>query len=224
METRNPPNCKNTRITLTTLLGCLSCIGVIKECYQIGFIDEKRFFFSNLFSICLHSRHFYHKPYNQGTQGKCVRSKKQHISPDLYAFWKKIHEGSISTTLCSNCKHFLNFTCHAHKRIATEVTKIQPKPFYRGTLKKVLLPGPGHYKVPVENWSPFLYYSQTTQIPLYRSVVWSPDHTLSQGETVWWTQYLLGWFTLFVTVSPSNIQNILRKTRSRKVRYFNGDE
>ena len=25
-------------------------------------------------------------------------------------------EGSFSTTCCSNCKHFLNFTCHTHKR------------------------------------------------------------------------------------------------------------
>jgi len=32
-------------------------------------------------------------------------------------------EGSFSTTHCSNCKHFLNFTCQTHKRNATEVTK-----------------------------------------------------------------------------------------------------
>ena len=29
-------HCKNTWVTLTTFLGCLSCINVIKECYQIG--------------------------------------------------------------------------------------------------------------------------------------------------------------------------------------------
>ena len=29
--------------------------------------------------------------------------------------------------LCSNCKHFLNFTCHSHKRNATEVTKTLQK-------------------------------------------------------------------------------------------------
>ena len=137
---------------------------------------------SSLFSICLHSGHFYHKPCNQGTQGRCVRSKKQHTSPDLYAF---IHEGSISTTLCSNCKHFLNFACHAHKRIATEVVKIQPKkpkPFYRGTLKKVFLPGPGHYL-----WRTDPHFCTTPKLHRSpsRSVVWSPDHTLSQGETVW---------------------------------------
>ena len=119
-----PSKLQNTRVTLTTLLGCLSCISVTKECYQIGFIETSlkstsSVTLDNLFSICLHSGHFYHKPCNQGTQGRCV----QHTSPDLCAFWKKTHEGSISTTLCSNCKHFLNFTCHAHKRIATEVVK-----------------------------------------------------------------------------------------------------
>ena len=40
-------------------------------------------------------------------------------------------EGSISSILCSNCKYSLNFTCHAHKRNATEVTKFDVvKPFY----------------------------------------------------------------------------------------------
>ena len=29
-------HCKNTWVTLTTFLGCLSCINVTKECYQIG--------------------------------------------------------------------------------------------------------------------------------------------------------------------------------------------
>ena len=31
--------------------------------------------------------------------------------------------------LGSNCKHSLNFTCHAYKRNATEVTKILVKTF-----------------------------------------------------------------------------------------------
>ena len=32
---------KNTWVTLTTFLGCLSCISVTKECYQIDFLNWK---------------------------------------------------------------------------------------------------------------------------------------------------------------------------------------
>ena len=43
---------KNTWVTLTTFLGCRSCISVTKECYQIGFLNWK--FIEELFfsSIC----------------------------------------------------------------------------------------------------------------------------------------------------------------------------
>ena len=34
-------HCKNTWVTLTTFLGCPSCISVTKECYQIGFLNWK---------------------------------------------------------------------------------------------------------------------------------------------------------------------------------------
>ena len=30
-------HCKNTWVTLTTFLGCPSCICMTKECYQIGY-------------------------------------------------------------------------------------------------------------------------------------------------------------------------------------------
>ena len=59
-----------------------------------------------------------------------VRSKKQQTSPERLVYrlsegdTNLTKEGSFSTTLCSNCKHSLNLTCHAHKRNATEVTKI----------------------------------------------------------------------------------------------------
>ena len=38
---------------ITTFLGCLSCISVTKECYQIGFLESslRRFFISSLASL-----------------------------------------------------------------------------------------------------------------------------------------------------------------------------
>ena len=41
-------SCKNTWVTLTTFLGCLNCINVTKECYQIGLSNEVLSLFSSL--------------------------------------------------------------------------------------------------------------------------------------------------------------------------------
>ena len=41
-----------------------------------------------------------------------------------YPFRKEILiEGRFLTTLCSNCMHSFNLTCHTHKGNATEMTK-----------------------------------------------------------------------------------------------------
>ena len=46
---------KNTWVTLTTFLGCLSCISVTKKCYQIGFLESSLRSFFNSFSEDLFS-------------------------------------------------------------------------------------------------------------------------------------------------------------------------
>ena len=115
-------------ITLQKFLGYFNHIFRLSQLHQCdqGLLPNetslKCFFFSYsaLFSertpIWLHSWHFYHKPCNQRTQGRCARSKKQQISPEIliYTFSGKLYyryiltkEGSISTKLCSNCKHSL---------------------------------------------------------------------------------------------------------------------
>ena len=43
------------------ILGCLSCINVTKECYQIGFLESSlRSSFSSITAYWLHSWHYYH--------------------------------------------------------------------------------------------------------------------------------------------------------------------
>ena len=71
--------------------------------------------------IWLHSWHFHHKPRNQGTRGRCVRSEKQQISPEMLIYMVSENytiltkEGSISFTLYPNCKHSLSFK-NIHKQ------------------------------------------------------------------------------------------------------------
>ena len=119
-------HCKNTWVTLTTFLGCLSCINVTKERYQIGKASLVTLVLEDL-AIWLHSWHFYHKPCNQGTQGMQM-SKQQHTSPEMLIckFSEKLYiltrKGSTSTTLYSNCKQ--SFVFYTHTVNATEVTKI----------------------------------------------------------------------------------------------------
>ena len=50
-------HCKNTWVTSTTFLGCLSCIRVTKECYQIGFLE------GSLRSFFTLARLFFQKTY-----------------------------------------------------------------------------------------------------------------------------------------------------------------
>ena len=62
------------------------------------------------------------QPRNSPEADMCKTRQRNNKSHQ--AFWNEIiKEESFSTTLCSNCKHSLNFTCHAHKRNTTEVTK-----------------------------------------------------------------------------------------------------
>ena len=201
-----------------------------KECYQIGFIEtslksaSSSVTLDNLFFICLHSRHFYHKPYNQGTQGRCVRSKKQHTSPDLYAFWKRYTRGASQLHSVQIVSTFWTLHVMHTKGLQLRWSKYNLNLFTEALLKKFSSQA---LDITRYLWRTDPHFCTTPKLHRSpsRSVVWSPDHTLSQGETVWWTQSnLLGWFTLFVTVSPCNVQNILRKTHSRKVWYFNGDE
>ena len=44
-------HCKNTWVTSTTFLGCLSCTSVLKECYQIGFRECSLWSFFSCISI-----------------------------------------------------------------------------------------------------------------------------------------------------------------------------
>ena len=98
-------HCKNTWVTLTTVLGCLSCISVTRECDTIpNWCSWRRSFLVRVASLLFQNTYlvtflaFLPQPCNQRTQGRCVcvRPKKQQISPEMltYAFWK---EGSIST-------------------------------------------------------------------------------------------------------------------------------
>ena len=74
---------KNTSVTLTTFLGCLSCISVTKNCYQIGFLNVHRGAFSlvtllsseDLFGyIPSISSHSYAN--KELSRSRCIRSKK----------------------------------------------------------------------------------------------------------------------------------------------------
>ena len=117
---------KNTWATSTTFFGCLSCISVTKECCQIGFLEiSLKSFFSSYISqyllfrrpIWLHCLHFFHNhaTHQELSKGRCVRAKKQQTSPEMLIYrlleGDTNLEGSFSTTLCSNCKHSLNFMC-----------------------------------------------------------------------------------------------------------------
>ena len=78
-------HCKNTWVTSTTFSGCLSCIRVTKECYQIGFLEGSLMSFfisyisSSLFSENLLATFLALLPQacNQGTlQGQLCKIKE----------------------------------------------------------------------------------------------------------------------------------------------------
>ena len=98
---------KNTWVTSTTFLGCLSCISVTKECYQMSFLEGslRSVFISCRRPIWLHSWHYYH---NHATKAGAVvwdqRNNKPHQKCWFMGFLKGDpnlrKEGSFST------KHF----------------------------------------------------------------------------------------------------------------------
>ena len=81
------PHCKNSWVTLTTFLGCLSCISVTKKCYQ-GFLEcpLRNLFFSYI-------------------------SYKSLISEDLFAYIPCNHsnQGTLQEQMCK-IKETTNFT------------------------------------------------------------------------------------------------------------------
>ena len=136
LEVNKGFHCKNTWVTLTTFLGCISAT---KECYQVGFfdlIDWKRFSLVPFASLFFQETYlvtflvFPPQVCNQGTlQGQMCKIKKKTrqkcwFISILKGYTNLTKEGSFSTTHCSSCKHFVNFKCHTHKRNATELTKI----------------------------------------------------------------------------------------------------
>ena len=80
-------SCKNTWVTLTTFLGCLNCINVTKECYQIGLSNEVLSLFSSLVEIIVIWIHSY--PCNKGTPlwADVKANKKPHQNYDLCINW-----------------------------------------------------------------------------------------------------------------------------------------
>ena len=95
-------HCKNTWVALTTFLGCLSCISVTKQCYQIWFYWN---FISEASSLVTVVSLFFQKTYlatflaflTQTTQPRnwgqmCKTNETTNLTrnANLYAFWKTI--------------------------------------------------------------------------------------------------------------------------------------
>ena len=65
--TQTTLHCTSTWVISATLLGCLSCISVTKECYHYAIIYAmETYFYAFRRPIWLHSWHFYHNHGNKG--------------------------------------------------------------------------------------------------------------------------------------------------------------
>ena len=109
---------------------------MLKECYQKGLPESSlRSFFIGYISSCLFQKTYWAtflpqlpQPCNQGTllgQMNNAKNNKTQLKCWFVGFLKgdtNLEKGKEASQLHSgsNCKHSLNFTCHTHKRNATE--------------------------------------------------------------------------------------------------------
>ena len=116
--------------TLQKHLGYFNHIFRLSQLHQCGqgmLPNWKSFFNYNrlIRPIFLHSWHSISQTMQPRNSGHAdVRSKQQHTSPEMLIYKFLETRGQHLNYTLFNCKHSLNFACHAHKGNATEVTKI----------------------------------------------------------------------------------------------------